>query len=100
MKIPSTWPPTLHAQMGLSRNPLLICGACGRETNADMLYDVRPIPHLRVEDETHQCCSCLASHYRHSRLTHEAFARAHGAPAEHVQRAASHDAALQKHFRR
>lgn len=88
------WPPTLHAQLDLAHNPVVICPACGRETNADMLYDVRPFPHLRAGEETHQCCSCMLGHYNNRRLTHTEFARGHGAPAEHMQRAASHDAAL------
>lgn len=87
------WPPDLRTARALTGNPLVTCG-CGRETNADMMRDLRPVRALLGTTADYECDSCLAGHLRHGRITHEAFARAHGAPAALIASAAARDAAL------
>lgn len=87
------WPPDLRTALGLAHNPLVRCG-CGREVNADMMRDVRPVAALLGTGDAYQCDSCLEGHYRHGRLAHEHFCRAHGAPAAIVALMRERDVAL------
>lgn len=92
------WPPDLRTAQAMAGNPLVSC-RCGREVNADMMRDVRPVAALLGTTEAYQCDSCLAAHLRHGRLTHEAFARAHGAPAAIVALMRERDVALGRSVR-
>lgn len=69
----------LKSELGISANPLVRC-ACGREVNADMMRDVRPIAHLTDWPETHRCDSCVEHLHRTEKVSRGEFYKAHKAP--------------------
>lgn len=75
---------------GLGGNPLVTC-KCGRETNADMIRDVRPVKSQLGVTEDYRCDSCLEGFHRTEKLTREEFYRAHDAPAELIEKMAAVD---------
>ncbi|MGK2933696.1 MAG: hypothetical protein ACSLFE_00425 [Gemmatimonadaceae bacterium] len=88
-----TWPPTVRAALGLTDdNPLMKCG-CGRETNADMMIDVRPLPGAVRGTAEYLCDACVETVFRTKRMTRVAFNTALGAPPAVVAKAARRDAA-------
>lgn len=76
---------------GLGGNPLVIC-KCGRETNADMIRDVRPVKDQLGIAEDYRCDSCLEDQYRTDKLSREEFYVAHDAPPELIEKMAAVDA--------
>lgn len=68
-------------------NPIVQC-PCGRRTNADMLSDVRALPHghpMRQAGEDFICDGCRERHHESGAVARDAFVRALGAPPDVVE---------------
>lgn len=89
------FPFDLRSQLGRSDNPLVVC-ACGREANADMMRDVRPIAAITGWQESHRCDSCIEHLHRTDKVSREAFYRAQGAPAAIIAIHAARDKSIKE----
>lgn len=84
----------LRSQLGIAHNPMIGC-ACGRDVNADMMRDVRPVRHLLPGvTADYLCDSCMEHFHRNEILSREEFYRAHSAPAALVALQAARDASI------
>jgi hypothetical protein len=82
--------PTLTPAAEELENPVARC-PCGRETNADMLVDVRPVPatvkaKIGHPDAEYLCDGCRERLFREGHVTREVFFSHLGAPPAVLER--------------
>jgi hypothetical protein len=98
----------LKSELEYDDNPIVKCG-CGRDVNADMMRDVRPIQDLiqsrsvgrhpcdvAIKTSAYACDSCLEYHFNVGNISRKEYYEAHGATKEQVAIQADRDSKLQE----